>query len=211
MSDERRPAPVELSQNLADALDVVAAPFQSGEFFRQIPQRPAGRPDAAGLPCAPARQMLPRQLGQHACAHQRRFAGARRAVNYHQTMVREAFDDVVDHPLAAEEDRPFFDFERAQPGVGSFRLGRGEKIRTRRRQTWSSLRCSRRFLRFVQPAVELAAPIVLGDVEALDTVARHVDRQRHARTVEHRAGQRRAAGGLDTLALIGRRFPEGRR
>ena len=111
---QRRPAAVELADDLADALDIVGAAIQPGEFLGQVPQWPARRPHGAGLPRRPGAQMLPRQLGQHAGAHQRRFSGAGSAVNQHQAMGGEPLDHVVDHALAAEEDRPFFGFERPQ-------------------------------------------------------------------------------------------------
>ena len=45
-------------------------------------------------------------------------------------------------------------------------------------------------MRLFQPALELTAPTFAADVEMLNTVARHVDRQAFARPVEHSARQR---------------------
>ena len=51
-------------------------------------------------------------------------------MNHHKMMGSEPIDHFVDHSLAAEKDRPFFDFEGSQAGIGTSRPCRAEKIRT---------------------------------------------------------------------------------
>src|SRR5262249_46324966 len=67
---------------------------------------------------------------QDAGAHQRGFAGTGRAVNEHEMMGAQALDHIVDHPLAAEKDRPFVNVEGTQSGIGMFRPRGRQQIRT---------------------------------------------------------------------------------
>ena len=54
-------------------------------------------------------------------------------MDHHETIGGKPIDHLIDHPLATKKDRPLFGFERPQAGIGIFRPGRAEKIRTRRR------------------------------------------------------------------------------
>ena len=194
---EARRAGVELAGDGADALEVVAAPFEPCEFGGEIPDRPARRPHRAGEPGRAVAAILERELRQDAGAHQRRLAGAGDAVDQHQPALGEAADDLVDHPLPAEEDRPFVLLERTQPGIGPL----GQRDRDRRGGGQGAA-ARGRAARGVEPRAEPSAPVGLIDVETLDAELRDVDRQALAGLVEHRAGQRRGAGARHFLALV---------
>ena len=79
-------------------------------------------------PLPPAARRVLLQARQHAGADQRALAAAGVAVDDEEPLADQPADDVVDHLLAAEEDRPFVLAERPQPRIGAGRKRDGEDV-----------------------------------------------------------------------------------
>ena len=109
-----------------------ARPSSRANSLARIPQRTAGRPNAEGAPGSTDAQILSGKQRQHACAYEGRFSRTGGAVNEHETVRGEPIDDIVDHLLAAEEDRPLLGLEWPQAGVGRSGARCGEKVGNRR-------------------------------------------------------------------------------
>ena len=132
----RRRAPGAVAAAVKDAADLQPARVRRrrrrigrvGQGLRQVHERLVARRRHARDPAPPAARRVLFQPRQHAGADQRALAAARVAVHDEEPLADQPVDDVVDHPLAAEEDRPLVLGERPQPRIGAGRQRDGEDV-----------------------------------------------------------------------------------
>src|SRR5688572_23180111 len=105
-----------------DAADLMAARFvviagDPGQRLGQVLERRVSRRGGAGDPSGAAARELLFEARQHPGADQRALAAAGVAMHDEQALPDEPVDDLVEHALAAEEDRPFLLRKRTQAWI----------------------------------------------------------------------------------------------
>jgi hypothetical protein len=78
-------------------------------------------------------------------------------MHHDQVISGETLDDVVNHPLTAEEDRPLVLLERPETHVGPGRQGRSDHVGLLPPVE-----------DFIEPTLEIAQPLRVGSVDDLD-------------------------------------------
>ena len=146
-----------------------------GQRFGQVDQRLVARRHHPRDPLPAAARRVLFQARQHAGADQRALAAAGVAVDHEQPLPDQPVDDVVDHLLAAEEDRPLVLAEGAQPRIR--RAAAAGSLRRRRMRPSRRSSAPRRGALLRQPRLDVDRPRRPGAVDPVDLQGRAVRRR----------------------------------